>query len=122
MSAPLSLGTLTLGLLLATGAFAGGNSAPTGDGKPASRETICDSYKGATYGICTAACRAIDVESPDATANHSAFEALRARWLDLTGQKRFPCECGKTRKFAEAQAALFTYAAKYAIESDVFAT
>ncbi|MES1242961.1 MAG: hypothetical protein ABUT39_15200 [Acidobacteriota bacterium] len=64
--------------------------AKTPDGQTPSQETICDSYSGAAYGLCTAYCEAMDCESPEPHASATACSRVGDHFMRLTGAD-LPC-------------------------------
>lgn len=65
---------------------------PCSDGLPPAGEHVCDQYddNGQAFGLCNAYCEAQDCESP--TANKKICDPLREKFLQITGETRFPCE------------------------------
>jgi hypothetical protein len=70
---------------------AGSASAKTPDGKPPSRETVCDNEKGAAFGLCNAYCEAMDCDDPRVRASNKACQAVKRNFEKKTGRP-LPCE------------------------------
>jgi hypothetical protein len=64
--------------------------AKTPDGQPPSEETICDSYMGSAYGLCTAYCEAMDCDSPERHASATACSKVGSHFMRVTGSN-LPC-------------------------------
>jgi hypothetical protein len=77
--------TFSLALLLA---LAGRAITQTPDEQPPSQEAPCDGLTGAAFGICNAYCEAQDCDVHD----RPSCKRLRARFLKVTGEDRFPCD------------------------------
>ena len=65
--------------------------AETPDGQTPSEETVCDSQRGAAYGLCTAYCEAMDCDSPAPQASPTACSRVRGNYERITGLP-LPCE------------------------------
>ncbi|CAB9498252.1 unknown protein [Seminavis robusta] len=65
----------------------------TPDDLPPALETWCDQYHGRDYGVCNAYCEAQDCEGPNADKN--SCDGLREKFLQSTGETRFPCEVSR---------------------------
>ncbi|HEY9421670.1 MAG TPA: hypothetical protein VIW92_09660, partial [Thermoanaerobaculia bacterium] len=79
---------LALGSLLVSTGF---SWAETPDGQTPSEETVCDSQRGAAYGLCTAYCEAMDCDSPAPQASPTACSRVRGNYERITGLP-LPCE------------------------------
>src|SRR4051812_4702169 len=64
----------------------------TPDGKPPSEETVCDSLKGAAFGLCNAYCEAMDCDSPHPQASPTACARVRRNFEKHSGGQPLPCE------------------------------
>jgi len=76
------LSTLSIGTVSAEG---------TPDGIPPAKESICDIYKGAAYGLCNAYCEAMDCESDSPNASSTACSKVGEKFAQITGVQP-PCE------------------------------
>jgi hypothetical protein len=78
--------------------------AKTPDGKPPSRETVCDNEEGAAYGLCVAYCEAMDCTDPNQRASNQGCESVKNNFEKHTGRS-LPCECpcGMLQLFADIQ-------------------
>jgi hypothetical protein len=63
----------------------------TPDGKPPSKETVCDLETGAAFGLCNAYCEAMDCDSADHHASDTACAQVKSNFEKKTGRP-LPCE------------------------------
>jgi hypothetical protein len=78
-----------LGLLTIS---AGAALAQTPDHQTPSRETICDSQRGAAFGLCNAYCEAMDCDSSQPEASPTACSRVKSNYQRITGLSLLPCE------------------------------
>jgi hypothetical protein len=71
--------------------IAGSVFGKTPDGKPPSKETVCDMEKGAAFGLCNAYCEAMDCTDPNQHASDKGCEQVKANFIKMTGRP-LPCE------------------------------
>lgn len=74
------------------------SSAKTPDQQTPAQETVCDTQKGAAYGLCTAYCEAMDCDDPNKRASDEACAAVRRNYERKTGTPppclTATCPCG----------------------------
>lgn len=63
----------------------------TPDGIPPAKESICDVYKGAAYGLCNAYCEAMDCDSSSPDASSTACSKVGEKFAQITGSQP-PCD------------------------------
>jgi hypothetical protein len=82
----------------------GGRNLGTPDGMPPPEESACKGLEGATHGLCTAYCGAMDCDSDAPRASEQACDLAATRFERITGGV-MPCSCpcvGRIPNFIEA--------------------
>jgi hypothetical protein len=65
--------------------------ASTPDGVTPSRETVCDGFSGAAFGLCNSYCEAMDCHLAEPKASRRACDQVQKNFEKKTGQP-LPCE------------------------------
>jgi len=82
---------VVLVVLLASSGLGAAVPAWAGDGETPAEETICDGLSGASWGLCTAFCEAMDCESENPQASANACAKVLERYRQKSGGTSPPC-------------------------------